>query len=167
MTGRGTESNWPSTHSYVPLLHQQPVQKKMLKFHKHMTLLDAEIVAVIGCDAYHSCRTCRSKIAETTTTNGTCTKCGMKQKLRNTSVAARLIIEDDTGIEHKVTAFNDVIKQIITDAEGHDTTKKLLAAPCMKFTISSQGTVASVMNYLTTTCIPFSFYTLYVCYAAY
>ncbi len=110
-------------------------------------LLKAEIVAVIGCDAYHSCRTCRSKIAETTTTIGTCTKCGMKQKLRNTSVAARLIIEDDTGTEHQVTAFDDdVIKQIITDTEGQDTTEKLLAAPCMKFTVSTQGTAASVMK---------------------
>ncbi len=87
-------------------------------------LLKPEIVAVIGCDAYHSCRTCCSKIAETTTTIGTCTKCGMKQKLRNTSVAARFIIED----------------------EGQDTTEKLLAAPCIKFTVSTQGTAASVIK---------------------
>lgn len=79
-----------------------------------VTVVKGEIVGVLGCDEYESCRSCKAKVADVSEVVGECSKCGMKAKLGRCakSVAARVIIEDEEGTEYKVSAFNDVVEEI-------------------------------------------------------
>ncbi len=89
-------------------------------------VITGEIVAVISCDSYNSCRSCKSKVTSDNGMIGECTKCGLKLKMSKCakSVAARLLIEDTTtGKEQTLTAFN-VIDTIIHDQEGADVAEK-------------------------------------------
>ncbi len=109
-------------------------------------MVKGEIVGVVGCDSYSSCRSCKAKVVEVTKVMGACTKCGMKVKMGSCarSVAARLVIEDQEGKEYKTTAFNEVVDDIVRGVEGDDVEEKLLCALVMKFTITSRDTISSV-----------------------
>ncbi len=108
-------------------------------------VVEGEIVGVVGCDGYRSCRSCNAKVVEVSKVVGECSKCGMKMKISRCgkSVAARLVIEDDEGKEHKATAFNDVVDDIIRGVDGENL-EKMLSAPVMKFTITTRNTISSV-----------------------
>ena len=61
-------------------------------------VVKGEIVGVVGCDSYSSCKSYKVKVVEVSKVVGECSKCGMKVKMRCTrSVAARLFIEDEAG----------------------------------------------------------------------
>ena len=96
--------------------------------------MKGEIVGVVGCDSYSSCKV---KVVEVSEVVGECSKCGIKVKMSRCtkSVAARLVVEDEAGKEHRVTAFNEVVDNIIRGVDGSDVSEKLLSVPMMKFTI--------------------------------
>lgn len=62
-------------------------------------VVKGEIVGVVGCDSYSSCKTCKAKVVEVSEVVGECSKCGMKVKMSRCtrSVAARLVVEDEAG----------------------------------------------------------------------
>ena len=92
---------------------------------------------MVGCDSYSSCKSCKVKVVEVSEVVGECSKSGMKVKMSRCtkSVAACLVVEDEAGKEHRVTAFNEVVDDIIRGVDGSDVTEKLLSLPMMKFTI--------------------------------
>ena len=51
-----------------------------------------EIVGVVGCDSYSSCKSCKAMVVEVSDVVWECSKCGMKVKMNRytRSVAARL-----------------------------------------------------------------------------
>ncbi len=114
-------------------------------------VIKGEIVGVLACDAYSSCRSCKAKVIKKNEVMGECSKCGMKMKMARCgkSMAVRLIIEDDDGNEHKATAFTEVVQRIIQGVDaGSDVEEKMLSAPLMNFTISTKDTVSSVTKIL-------------------
>ena len=113
-----------------------------------VNVVKGEIVGVVRCDTYASCRCCKAKVVEVSKVVGECSKCGVKVKMSKSakSVAVQIIIEDVNGKEHRATAFNEVVNTIIDGVDGADMCEKLLSAPVMKFTITSRETVSSVMK---------------------
>lgn len=54
--------------------------------------MKGEIVGVVGCDSYSSCKSCKAKVVEVSEVVWECSKCGMKVKMSRCtrSVAAHL-----------------------------------------------------------------------------
>ena len=100
-------------------------------------VVKGEIVGVVGCDSYSSCKSCKAKVVEVSEVVGECSKCGMKVKMSRCtkSVAARLVVGGEAGKGHRVTAFNEVVDDIIRGVDGSDVSEELLSVPMMKFTI--------------------------------
>ena len=65
----------------------------------------------------------------------------MKQKVQAaSSITAKIILLDDTGKEHRMTGFTEVI-----DTQHHRRySRELFCAPPMKYTITVKDTVALV-----------------------
>ena len=96
-------------------------------------VVKGEIVGVVGCDSYSSCKSCKAKVVEVSEVVGECSKCGIKVEMSKCtkSVAARLVVEDEAGKEHRVTAFNEMVDDIIRGVDGSDVSEKLLSVPMM------------------------------------
>lgn len=77
---------------------------------------------------------------------GTCTKCSLKVKMASCKkgMVARLMIEDDEGKTYTVTAFQNVIEDVIQGQEGEDVTEKLISAPPLTFTITKKDILVAV-----------------------
>ena len=105
-----------------------------------------EIVQVEKCEVYNSCRTCKVKIVAENEFIGKCPKCEAKVKLIKCwkSVSTRFVILDDDGREYRVTAFDDIVKNITDGQTGEDVGDKLLSAPVMTFTINRKDIVCAV-----------------------
>ncbi len=101
---------------------------------------------VISCDTYNSCVSCKAKVQKKSETVGECTKCGMMAEMSrcHKSTAARLVLEDDKGNIHKVTAFNDIVEDIARGQEGSTIVERVLSAPSMNWTVSRKDIVSSV-----------------------
>ena len=72
-----------------------------------ITVIQAEIVAVLRVETYIGCRNCNSKVTQVGTI-GECTKCCARMKItkcKNRRVG-RVILEDSSGNEHKLTMFD-------------------------------------------------------------
>ncbi len=109
-------------------------------------VFDAEVVGVISCDNYNSCASCKAKVVKKSEVMGECTKCGMMVKMSRCkqSAAAKLVLEDNSGKVHKVTAFTDVVEDIVREQVGSTTAEKILSAPVMKWTVTRKDIVSSV-----------------------
>ena len=113
-------------------------------------LIKGEIITVIRHDTYSACRMCKSKLPDASANLLKCTKCSAFTKANKTRTisTATMIIEDADGKEHQVTAFDDVIQQIIMTSISEatdDTIQKLMNTPIIEFTINkSNNTVTSI-----------------------
>ena len=117
-------------------------------------VVKGEIVAVIGIDSYRSCRNCNAKVSTVNEFMGECNKCNAKIKLSRCGEknVARVIIEDATGKEYKLSIFDEILDHIIehgktamaTSASCITKPELLLSAPQLLYTITSKETVSSV-----------------------
>lgn len=108
-----------------------------------VTTVNGEISEVQSCDEYKVCRKCNAKVTETSKIIGECSnlKCGSTTKLTRCAdrKVVRMVLEDKSGIEYAVTAFDDIVTKIIDNASDGNTTKeRLLCAPLMTFTITNK-----------------------------
>ena len=44
-------------------------------------VVKGEIIGVVGCDSYSSCKSCKAKVVEVSEVVGECSKCGVKVKM--------------------------------------------------------------------------------------
>ena len=111
-----------------------------------VSVVKGEIVGVLGCDEFKSCRSCKSKVVSVNEVIGQCSKCGMKAKLSKCAkcVAARIIIEDEEGKEYKVSVFSGAVEDIVQDVEGDDLVERMIRAQAMEFTITKQDVIVAV-----------------------
>ena len=117
-------------------------------------VLNAEIVGVISCESYGSCRNCDGKVIQVNEILGKCVKCNAKLKLAKCSSkkVGRIIIEDSANRnEHKLTVFDEVLNQITDIAKEElkgeasgDLSELLLSAPELIYTFTSKDVVSSV-----------------------
>jgi len=119
-------------------------------------VIKAEIIAVISCESYSSCKNCDGKVAAINQILGKCGKCGTKLKLArcNSRKAGRIIIEDsDDGKEYKLTVFDEILNQIADVAKSTEELKEdvngdlselLLSAPKLIYTFTSKEVICSV-----------------------
>ena len=77
---------------------------------------------------------------------GECSKCGLKVKksrcAKNT--VAKLLIEDDDEVEMKVTAFHNIVEDLIRGQEGTDVAEEMLSTSRLKFTITRAGVISAI-----------------------
>ena len=68
-----------------------------------ITVVQAEIVAVLKVETYIGCRNCNSKVTQVGAI-GECTKCSAKMKITKckSKHVGRVILEDSNGNEHKL-----------------------------------------------------------------
>ena len=118
-----------------------------------ITVMKAEIIAVIKIEAYASCRNCNGKVIQVGGI-GECSKCSAKMKIgkwKNKNVA-RVILEDGEEKEHKLTIFDEVLQQIANLGGGTganvDITEQLLSSPKLNYTIKGNETVSAVSRIL-------------------
>ena len=119
-----------------------------------VVVVKAEIVAIIGIESYRSCRNCNAKVSTVNKFMGECNKCNAKIKLSRCGEknVARVILEDATGKEYKLSIFDDILDHIIehgktamaTSASCVTKPELLLSAPQLLYTITSKETVSSV-----------------------
>ena len=109
-----------------------------------MLVVKAEIVEVISIDSYKSYRNCNGKITETKNPE-------VGEYTSKSQSIARIILQDDRGIEHKVTLFGEVIQKIsdITKCiPGNEDVFKLsdllLMSPLFTYTVNSKHTERNV-----------------------
>ena len=109
-------------------------------------IVKGEIAQVEKCESYSSCRTCKAKIVAENEIVGKCPKCEAKVKMSKClkSVSTRLVIVDDDDREYRVTAFDDMLKNMIGGQIEEDIEDKLLRAPVMVFTINKKDIVCAV-----------------------
>lgn len=107
--------------------------------------MKGEIVQVEKCESYSSCRTCKTKIVAENEIVGKCPKCEAKVKMSKCpkTVSTRLVIVDDDR-EYRVTAFDDMLKNMTDGQIDEDIGDKLLRAPVMTFTINKKDIVCAV-----------------------
>ena len=112
----------------------------------HEEVVQGEIVGVLSCDEYKSCIKCNGKVMELGAVIGECSKCGLTTKLNrcDNHKSVRMIIEDESGVEHKVVACDDIVNKIVDNVPGNNTKEKLLCAPPMTFTITKKGVICSI-----------------------
>lgn len=69
--------------------------------------ISGEIIAVLSAEEYSSCISCKTKVRPLNEVIGECPKCQTKMKLNrcNSSNIVRAVVEDDGGIQHRVTFF--------------------------------------------------------------
>ena len=115
-------------------------------------IVTGEIVHVEKCEKYNSCRTCKAKVVKVNESIGKCSKCDAKMKFAKNceSITARFVIVDHEGQEHKVTAFDEIVKEISNGQMGDDIEEKLLSAPVMIFTVNNRDIVCAVSHTITT-----------------
>ena len=106
-------------------------------------VVKGEIIGVLTCDEYVSCRACKAKVLPISEIMG---ECNMKAKLQkcDLNTVARIQIEDENSKTYTVTAFQTVIDMISKDQEGADLVEKLLRAPAMSFTITNKDILSNV-----------------------
>ena len=106
-------------------------------------VVKGEIIGVLTCDEYVSCRACKAKVLPIGEIMG---ECNMKAKLQkcDLNTVARIQIEDENSKTYTVTAFQTVIDMISKDQEGADLVEKLLRAPAMSFTITNKDILSNV-----------------------
>ena len=94
-----------------------------------------EIVEVSKVERYTSCRGCSSKVTKRTELTGECSRCETRVKLSKCPVTltARIVVENDTGTAYPLTAFGNVIADLIDEMEGEDVEEKLLNMPKIKY----------------------------------
>ena len=119
-----------------------------------VTVLKADIVAVMSIESYISCRVCDGKVIQINEMVGKCGKCNTKIKMAKcgSKSVGRIVIEDDEGKEYKLTIFNNIIEQICEIAKGEikgdkssiDVSELLLSAPQLIYTFTSKEVVSSV-----------------------
>ena len=119
-------------------------------------VVKAEIIAVISCETYSSCKNCDGKIIQISKVLGRCGKCNTKLKMSkcNSKKVGRIIIEDsDDGTEYKLTVFDEVLNQIANIAKSTeelqgeingDLSELLLSAPQLIYTFTSKEVVSCV-----------------------
>ena len=109
-------------------------------------VVKGEIIGVLTCDEYVSCRACKAKVLPISEIVGECSKCNMKAKLQkcDLNTVARIQIEDENSKTYTVTAFQTVIDMISKDQEGADLVEKLLRAPAMSFTVTNKDILSNV-----------------------
>ena len=98
----------------------------------------SEVAAVLSLDDYLVCLSCKNKVQPMDESSGTCTSCGVSQKLSfcTRQLRAKLLLTRPRGEYIQLSAFGDHLKQIC----GHDvvSTDKLLQAPPFNFTYNQQ-----------------------------
>ena len=118
-----------------------------------ITVLKAEIIAVMGIESYISCRMCDGKVVEINEMLGKCGKCNTKIKMTKCGKKSigRIVIEDgDSGKEYKLTIFDDILHQICEIAkqevkgDSDDVSELLLSAPQLVYTFTTKEVVSSV-----------------------
>ena len=79
-----------------------------------VAVVQGEIVVVVKIENYVGCRNCSSKVVQVGAM-GECTKCGAKMKLGKckSKYIARVILEDVSAKEHRVTMFDEVLHQVV------------------------------------------------------
>ena len=72
-----------------------------------MKVVKGEIIGVLTCDEYVSCRACKAEVLPISEIVGECSKCNMKAKLQkcDLNTVARIQIEDENSKTYTVTAF--------------------------------------------------------------
>ena len=114
-------------------------------------VVKAEIVAVLSCESYCSCKNCDGKVTQINEIVGKCGKCNAKLKISKCKDkrVGRIIIE---AAEYKLTIF-DVLNQIADFAKSTeevqeeingDLTELLLSAPQLIYTFTSKEVVSCV-----------------------
>ena len=110
---------------------------------------EGESVTVMSVETYTSCRNCNAKV-ESSEGIVVCGKCNSKMKALKCAKkgVARVIVEDTTKQEHKVTIFSEVLDTIVNYANlssgNVDVAEKLLLAPPLCYTVNAQDIVTSV-----------------------
>ena len=119
-----------------------------------VTVLKADIIAVMSIENYVSCRVCDGKVIEINEKLEKCGKCNTKIKMGKcgSKSVGRIVIEDDDGKEYKLTIFDDIIQQICEIAKGkftgdhdsNDVSELLLSAPQLVYTFTTKEVVSSI-----------------------
>ena len=112
-----------------------------------MLVVKGEVTGVSPVDEYRSCMNCKgSKVVELSELVGECRKCGMQIKLRKCAkcMVVQLVIEDEKGEKHRVTAFGEMIERIVRGQPGDTVEEQMFCAPVMLFTITQSNVVANV-----------------------
>lgn len=110
-----------------------------------ITVIEAEIVAVLKVETYIGCRSCSSKVVQVGTL-GECSKRDAKMKISKCKSKhfGRVILEDSKGNEHKLTMFNEVFQQVV-EVSGINASiyEQLLSSPRLVYTFKDE-TISSV-----------------------
>lgn len=72
---------------------------------------NCEVIGVLSMNVHQACRSCKQKVVATTEKLGSCTKCGMKQRLEN-NVTAKLMISDDNNVQKFFSASGAILSAI-------------------------------------------------------
>lgn len=104
------------------------------------------IIAVFNVLDYASCIICPGKLKILNAVTGECEKCKTKCKLSRSkkSVSAKFLVEDEHQINHRLTAFNDQVSQIIDSEVGDTIEDQMLLAPRMKFFTNANNIVQAI-----------------------
>ena len=118
-------------------------------------VVKAEIVAVLSCESYCSCKNCDGKVTQINEIVEKCGKCNAKLKISKCKDkrVGRIIIEADNQTEYKLIIFDNVLNQIADFAKSTeevqeeingDLTELLLSAPQLIYTFTSKEVVSCV-----------------------
>ena len=77
--------------------------------------IKGEIVGVVSCESHVCYRACNAKVVEVNAVVGMCTRSSLKVKMARckNGMVARLMIEEDEGKMYNVTAFQNIIEEVI------------------------------------------------------
>ena len=100
-------------------------------------VFDGEIVAVVQCDSYLSCVSCRGKVKSVNDVIGECGKCSIKQKLSKCKQkdTAKIILETAKE-QRKIMLFQEHLQAITANAAGDTIAEKLLSTERVRITIN-------------------------------
>ena len=113
-------------------------------------VIKGEIIGVVNCESYASCKNCDGKVVQFNQLLGKCSATLKMARCSNKKVA-RVILVDLDGSKYKLTLFDEVINQIIDFAKEKlqntcncDLQELLLSAPDLIYTFTSKEVVSSV-----------------------
>lgn len=112
------------------------------------SVVEGEIVAVLGVDSYSSCISCKGKVNNLNDVIGECSKCSCKMKMSRCeqNLSVRFMVEGDGKQTWRLTAFKHEVEAIVAGETGASIAEKMLLVDNIKFYVSSGNIVKNVVK---------------------